>query len=87
MYNYKDIWNPVQSVVGETLNCEREVKNPQVYYADSLRKYGTSVGHVLHVISCICTLFFNTEARQCHRAHFDGPRRTVLIPKTCHREA
>ena len=29
MYNYKDIWNSVQSVVGETLNCEHEVKNPQ----------------------------------------------------------
>ena len=29
MFNYKDIWNPVWSVVHETLNCaEREVKNP-----------------------------------------------------------
>ena len=29
MYNYKDIWNPVWSVVGEALNCECEVKIPQ----------------------------------------------------------
>ena len=30
MYNYKDIWNPVRSVVK---NCKREVKNPQNLYA------------------------------------------------------
>ena len=29
MCNYKDIWNPVRSVVGETYNCKHEVKNPQ----------------------------------------------------------
>ena len=62
MYNYKDIWNPVRSVVGEILNCKREVKNPQDLYVVSLWKYGTTIGHVLSVISCICTLFFNTEA-------------------------
>ena len=45
--------------VGETLNCEREVKNPQNLYLVSLRKYDTTVGHVLLVISCICKLFFN----------------------------
>ena len=37
MYNYKDIWNPVWSVVGETLNCKCKVKNPQGLYAISLR--------------------------------------------------
>ena len=26
--NYEDIWNPVWLVVGETLNCKHEVKNP-----------------------------------------------------------
>ena len=62
MYNYKDIWNPVRSVVGETLNCEREVKNPQDLYVVGLWKYDTTIGHALCVISCICTLFFNTEA-------------------------
>ena len=61
--DYEDIWNPVRSVVGETLNCEREVKtNPQDLYVVGLWKYGTAIGHVQHVISCICTLFFNTEA-------------------------
>ena len=47
--------------VGETLtlNCEHEVKNSQNPYAVGLREYDTTVGHVLRVISCICTLFFN----------------------------
>ena len=44
--------------VGETLNCEREVKNSQNPYAVGLREYDTTVGHV---ISCICTLFFNNS--------------------------
>ena len=39
------------------LNCEREVKNSHNLYAVGLRKYDTTVGHVLRVISCICTLF------------------------------
>ena len=43
--------------VGETLNCEREVKSSQNLYAVGLRKYDTTAGHVLRVISCICTLF------------------------------
>ena len=56
---YGNIWNLVRSVrVGKTLNCECEVKNPQNLYAVGLRKYGTTVGHVLRVISCICTLYF-----------------------------
>ena len=74
MYNYKDIWNPVRLVVNETLNCEHEFNNPQDLYLVSLRKCGTTVGQVLHIISCICTLFFNTEAWWCHRAHFDSPQ-------------
>ena len=44
---YGDTWNLVQSVrVGETLNCEYEVKNPQDLYVVGLRKYGTTVGHI-----------------------------------------
>ena len=55
---YGDIWNLVRLVrVGKTLNCEREVKNPQNLYTVCLRKYGTIVGHVVRVISCICMLF------------------------------
>ena len=46
-----DIWNLVWSVcVGETLNCEREVKNPQNHYVVNLGEYGTTVGHIPHVI-------------------------------------
>ena len=51
---YEDIWNPF---VGETLNCECKVRNPQDTYMVSLRKYDTTVSHVLRVISCICILF------------------------------
>ena len=55
---YRDIWNRIWSVrVGETLNCKREVKNPLNLYVVGLRKYGTTVGHVPCVISCIYTLF------------------------------
>ena len=50
MYNYKDIWNPVRSVVGETLNCKHEVKNPQDPYPAGLWKYGTTIGDALLVI-------------------------------------
>ena len=46
----------------EILNCKGEVKNPQDYYVVGLRKYGTTVGHVLCVILCTCMLFFNIEA-------------------------
>ena len=47
--------------VGETLNCEHEVKNLQNPYVVGLREYDTTVSHVLRVISCICTLFFNNS--------------------------
>ena len=59
-------WNPV---VGETSNCEREA-GPLCHrlinsgylrfiyaYVVGLRKYSTIVGHLPHVIPCICTLF------------------------------
>ena len=83
---YGDIWILVQSVcVGKILNCKHEGINPQNLYTVGLRKYGTTVGHVLCVIPCIWTLFFN-KAWQCHRSTLTGPSATVLIPKTCHRE-
>ena len=69
---YGDIWNFVGLVcVGKTLNCECEVKNPQNLDMVNLRKCDTTVGHVLHVISCICTLFFN-KAWWCHRSNLTG---------------
>ena len=51
---YKDIWNPP---VGETVDCEREDRNPEDPYAVALRKDSVTVGHVPRTISCICTLF------------------------------
>ena len=53
-HQYKDIWDPV---VGEMLNCERENRNPQGPYAVDVKEVGITVGHVLRVILCICTLF------------------------------
>ena len=86
MYNYKGIWNPVQSVVGETLNCEHKVKNPQDLYAVSLWKYGTTVSHVLRTCHLMhLHVIFNTEAWWCLQAHFDGPL-AQMIPMTCHKE-
>ena len=84
---YGDIWNLVWSVrVGKTLNCKHEVKNPQNLYAVSLRKYDTTVGQVLRVISCIYTLICN-KAWWCHQSTLTGPPATVLILKTCHRRS
>ena len=37
-----------------TLNCTCGVKNPQDLYTVGLTKYGSTVWHVLWVISCIC---------------------------------
>ena len=54
---YKDIWNPT---VSETLNCKPEARNPQDPYVVGLRKDDTTVGHVPHLISCICTLFLRS---------------------------
>ena len=51
---YKDIWDPP---VGETVECEREARNPRDPYAVGLRKDSVTVGHVPRSISCICTLF------------------------------
>ena len=56
---YKDIWDPV---VGKTLNCECEDRNPQDPYAVNVKKVGTTVGHVPRVIWCICTLFWQIAA-------------------------
>ena len=67
---YKDVWNPS---VGETVNCEREGRNPEYPYAVALRKDGIIVGHVPRTISCVCTLFLRRGgAIQCT---VTGPRK------------
>ena len=45
---YKDVWN---SVVSETVHCEREDRNPQDPYAVGLRKDGTTISHIPRTIS------------------------------------
>ena len=48
---YGDMWNLVRSVrVGETLNCELEVTS-----RGRFKEIWHKVGHILRVISCICT--------------------------------
>ena len=66
---YKNVWIPV---VGETVNCEREDRNPQDPYAVGLKKDGTTVGHVPRTISCICTLLLRRGS--VIEATVTGPR-------------
>ena len=42
------------SVVGETLNCEYAVKNPQDLYVAGLREYGITVDHVYTTHTSAC---------------------------------
>ena len=66
-------------VVSETLNCEREVKNPQSHYTVAgLRKYVTTVGYVLRMCHLIHLHMIFNKAWWCHRAHFDWP--TTVFP-------
>ena len=51
---YKDVWDPP---VGEVVVCQHEDTYPRDPYAVALRNDNVTVGHVPHVISCICTLF------------------------------
>jgi len=51
---YQDIWRPVI----EELRCQREEDNPRDPYAVAVLKPRTGVvGHVLHYLSTLCSLF------------------------------
>ena len=80
---YNNVWIPV---VGETVNCEREDRNPQDPYAVGLKKDGTTVGHVPRTISCICTLFLRRGG--VIEATVTGPRQysqdLLLLPCSQH---
>ena len=72
------MWNPVWLLVKPWI-VNMKLRIPRVIiHSPGLRKYGTTVCHVLHVISFICTWFFN-KAWWCHWAHFDWP--TTVFPR------
>ena len=51
---YKDIWD---AIIGEMLQCERELDNESDRYAVAIKKDGTIIGHLPRVISQACSLF------------------------------
>ena len=83
MYNYKGTLSGIlfSQLLVKPCNCEHEVKDLQDLCAVGLWKYGTTIDHVLRVISCICTLFFNTEAWWCLRAHWHGRNDSHDLPQ------
>jgi len=53
---YKDKWNAEEDI-GEELRCKREPGNWNDTHAVVVMKVDTIVGHVLRVISPICSIF------------------------------
>ena len=51
---YKNIWD---AIIGETLQCERELDNESDRYAVAVKKDGTIIGHLPRIISRACSLF------------------------------
>ena len=51
---YKNVW---VAVIGEELQCERELANEHHRYAVAVRKDGTIIGHLPRAISRACSLF------------------------------
>ena len=52
---YQNIWDAACD--GELLNCERYIGNPHDPSAVAVKKGTTVVGHVLRIISTICSIF------------------------------
>lgn len=51
---YKNIWD---AVIGEEIQCERELDNESDRYAVAVKKDGTIIGHLPRKISQICSIF------------------------------
>ena len=51
---YKNFWD---AVIGEELQCERELDNVSDRYAVAVKKDGTIIGHLLQNISRACSHF------------------------------
>ena len=56
---YQNIWDAACD--GELLNCERYIGNPHDPSAVAVKKGTTVVGHVLRIISTICSIFHVKE--------------------------
>jgi len=67
---YKDIWDPP---ISEIVVCQRKNRNPRDPYMVALWKDSITVGHVPHMISCICMLFLRHGG--VIRSTVTGPRR------------
>ena len=63
---YRDIWNPS---VGETVNCEREGRNPEDSYTVALQKDDIIVGHYF---MCVHIIF---KAWWCNSLHSNWPKK------------
>ena len=55
---YKNIWDVV---IGEELQCERELDNESDRYAVAVKKDGSIIGHLPRNISRACSLFIRRE--------------------------
>ena len=51
---YKNI---LDAIIGEILQCERELDNDSDRYAVAVKKDGTIIGHLPRIISRACSLF------------------------------
>ena len=51
---YKNVWHVI---IGEELQCERELDNESDRYAVAMKKDGTIIGHLPRAISRACLLF------------------------------
>ena len=63
---YKNVWD---AVIGEELQCERELDNESYRYAVAVKKDGTIIGHLPQAISWTCSLFLRRgNSITCHVA-------------------
>ena len=53
IHAYRKDWNPV---IGELLECGREITNNQDRYAVAVKRNRTIVGHLSQKITCVCSL-------------------------------
>ena len=80
---YKNVWD---AVIGEELQCERELANERDRYAVAARKDGTIIGHLPRAISRVCSLFLRRgNSITCHvtghrRYSADLPQGGLEVP-------
>ena len=86
---YKNVWD---AVIGNELQCERELANERDRYVVALRKDGTIIGHLPWAISQACSLFLRRgNSITCHvtgrrRCSADLSQGGLEVPYTLHFE-